>query len=57
MLTITKHGLIFNPAKTKCAIYGKNLFYVNPQWYINNYELVIADYIDYLGAFWVKFMV
>ena len=34
-----------------CYIYGKNLFYVNPQWYINNYELEIADYIEYLGAF------
>ena len=48
---ITKYGLRFNPAKTKCAIYGKNPFYVNPQWYINNYELEIVDHIEYLGAF------
>ena len=47
---VIKYGLRFNPAKTKCAIYGKNPFYVNPQWYINNYELEIVDHIEYLGA-------
>ena len=47
---IDKHGLRFNPSKTKCIIHGKNPFISTPEWFIKNSPLEICDNISYLGA-------
>ena len=47
---VNRHGLRFNPSKTKCVLFGKNPFSLRPKWYIDNEELEIVEYIDYLGA-------
>jgi hypothetical protein len=48
---VKNHGLRFNPSKTKCVIYGRNPFCVNPVWYIDGQVLDIVDHVEYLGAF------
>ena len=47
---VTKHGLKFNPGKTKCLITGKNPFVSIPSWYLNENILQICENFDYLGV-------
>ena len=44
------HGLRFNPNKTKCIINGKNPFIKDPKWYIDESELEVVEYINFLGC-------
>jgi exonuclease III len=48
---ISRHGLRFNPSKSKCVIYGKNPFTVTPKWFIDNCELQLVENIEYLGTY------
>ena len=50
VLFIENHGLRFNPEKTSCFIKGKNPFYVEPKWHINNVQLSIQNTVNYLGV-------
>ena len=47
---ITRHGLRFNPSKTKCIIYGANPFIYDPKWHIQGTELQVCSTINYLGS-------
>ena len=47
---VTKHGLKFNPGKTKCLITGRNPFVSIPSWYLNENILQICENFDYLGV-------
>ena len=38
VLFIENHGFRFNPEKTSCFIKGKNPFYFEPEWHINNIQ-------------------
>ena len=50
VLFIENHGLRFNREKTSCFIKGKNPFYVEPKWHINNVQLSIQNTVNYLGV-------
>ena len=47
---ITDHGLLFNPDKTVCMIYGNNPFTEQPRWHINNISLKLENSMKYLGT-------
>ena len=47
---ITDHGLKFNPNKTECAIFGKDMLYPHPEWVLNGVMLNENDKVTYLGV-------
>ena len=47
---IINHGLLFNPKKTICSMFGSCPFVVQPSWYITNTALKVSDSIDHLGV-------
>lgn len=47
---IARQGLIFNPSKTICMVFGKNNFTSEPSWNIQDTRLAVEDHIPYLGA-------
>ena len=47
---ITDHGLLFNPDKTVCMIYGNNPFTEQPRWHMNNTSLKLENSMKYLGT-------
>ena len=47
---ITDHGLLFNPDKTVCMIYGNNPFTEQPRWHMNNTSLKQENSMKYLGT-------
>ena len=47
---ITSHGLRFNPDKTKCTVFGKQMLMTKPKWILNNTVLDHVDSLEYLGV-------
>ena len=47
---VTNHGLLFNPNKTECIIFGKQHFNSKPSWKLIEINLNISDVITYLGV-------
>ena len=46
---VTNHGLSFNPAKSQCVTFGKNMF--SPKmWHLNGVNLKETDSVTYLGV-------
>jgi hypothetical protein len=43
--------LKFNPLKTKCVLFTKNLKYENPQIYLQNHKLEISAHFKHLGVY------
>ena len=46
---ITRHGLRFNPSKTKCVTFGQSSFQ-HKRWYLEGIRLEEDDHITHLGV-------
>jgi len=47
---VSNDGLSFNPAKTVCTTFGRNIYKSDPSWHLNGAKLQNEENIKYLGA-------